>query len=134
MVGIALALLVLGAQDKNPFDEFTPVPDNEWVTVATTPTGGAWMLRAKDWASSDTGKSVWVKIDASRDRTVKWRSAMHEYSISCRERSMQDTAIIIYDASGNVLASSQTGYRAGANRGVVPDSIGEQLVDAVCKK
>lgn len=76
---------------------------------------------------------AWFKIDASKDRSVSHREEKRLYEAWCANRTLRLRQYILYRANLTVL-ESVTMPTNEEFKEVAPETIGEMVVDTLCKK
>jgi len=107
----------------------------EWMPVGTDSDGSVWLMDPDRISDSGNRVHAWVKIDASNDRTVKYRDGKRLYSSICSEKKLKLLSATDYDSYGKVLDSnsnSDSPYSDYGYQYVTPDSMGETVLELSC--
>lgn len=118
-----------GVRYKN-FDEVMDEVDVEWRVAASSSEEVFFYNTRKQQCDRNTGIiKVWVKGEAvDSERTT----SMTRYEIKCRLDQLRIMSQIQYLRNGSV-ASSRT-YRNPEWDDVIPDSVGERILETMCRK
>ncbi len=125
----AVVALAAGALLATAASAQTP---SEWRYVSEDISDSVWYIREADFQaghSQATAARMWVKVDASRDATVSYQSAVKRYTVNCVAGTYRfDQATHYYrDGTNSILRGDyQTHY-------ATPGSIFAQVVDALCQ-
>jgi hypothetical protein len=113
----------------------------ETVLAAGTVGGSPWILAAtsheqnfyynRNWICDQVVIKVWVKA-VSPDADNSAPSSMSLYELKCKANQIRVTQNVEYDKDGKVQ-TSDVDYRAKW-KGVVPESVGESILNTVCGK
>lgn len=76
--------------------------------------------------------TVWTLQEASRDRTVRWRTNRVLFQIDCGGMQSGGVSFAQYDASGRLLDSGSTPYPT--MEPAIPGTTGYLLVEAICSR
>ena len=125
-----------------------PAIASNWISIGTSSANSRYYL---DTDSVRSGSQfslkyivAWIKVDSTLNKTASVnmggkaniRRHIAEskilYHIQCDEHKMRIASYVDYDASGAVLASRNFDF-AGAFNPVVPESVGELILDRVCE-
>ena len=79
----------------------------------------------------DGDVDVWTKRDASKDKTVSWRTATNKFRIDCSAETFRNLGEVTYRANGTVMSSS---FTPGKLVPVVPGTLVEILFKIMCSK
>ena len=80
-------------------------------------------VRTVVFPTNDVGR-LWMKTTSSAPTYT-----VQAYEANCRIKRLNATSLVVYDAEGKVVRSTDT---SGTWQRVVPGTIGEQLYDGVC--
>lgn len=105
---------------------------HDWLVFGESSTGSEWMVRGIKLGGGAVGSELWVKIDHSHDRTTKARISMALLWIDCDDRKIGQRSFVEYAPNGAVLSSSDDEHPQMSP--AVPESMGEALLEVVCKK
>ena len=83
-------------------------------------------MKTLNEARSDSA-TLWIKQTRGTEGDDKPHS-VEQYELNCGSRQIRRLSAASYDASGNVIGSHEGGDWAT----VVPDSLGETLLDGMC--
>lgn len=103
----------------------------EWVLIGTSTLGSDLYVRPSDVRGFDPQsplRAIWVKLDHSRNKTVKFRSATQRYVIDCSQGTYQEAEGVGYMPNG--ISENLDGDFAV--RLVVPDTVIARIVEAAC--
>lgn len=105
----------------------------DWRMTSSSVTGSDYYVKRDDVRNeTNNAPVVWVKVDARRNAKVKWRTSMTLYRMDCINRMSTPISTTLYDAAGNSISSTTfPPYEQRADP-VVPDSVFEPVLDAVC--
>jgi hypothetical protein len=104
--------------------------DTEWTYVATTNGGTVIHARTSDLLkgrSHHTTAPVWVRMDASRDRTVSFREARVLYAVNCVARTSRSVQATVYFRNGTTQTDS-----VRAEEFIIPDSNLDTVANMLC--
>jgi hypothetical protein len=107
----------------------------EWISVGKDATGSVWMMDGARLSVEGGRVHAWVKIDASRDRTVTFKEGLRLFSSICSSRKIMALSAIDYDSYGKVVRSRSYPDSTYSDAGydyVTPDSMGETVLDISC--
>jgi hypothetical protein len=118
-----------GVSYKN-FDEVMDEADVEWRVAASSSDEVFFYNTRKQQCNRNTGIiKVWVKGEAvDSDRTT----SMTRYEVKCRANQLRIMSQTEYLKNRNV-SSSRT-YKNPEWDEVIPDSVGERILETVCRK
>lgn len=122
---LALALTTATAQ---------PAQATSWRHVAEHNNGSVWYVDTETIRQSGGFRYFWLKIDATRNKSVKFFEEKRYYKADCATRSVMLISFMEYDESGKVV-NSNTVPEYGGNSGmqlVPPETIGDDLLNMVC--
>jgi hypothetical protein len=74
--------------------------------------------------------TVWTKRDASKDRSVRFRTAMQKIRIDCSDETLGSLSYTEYGADGSIMVSESTSYPEMSP--IIPGSVGYSLFQEVC--
>ncbi|GAB5483501.1 MAG: hypothetical protein Pars92KO_32580 [Parasphingorhabdus sp.] len=115
--------------DKNDWNEFTPVDDNEWLTVVTGANGAIHMIRAKDLNNlKNMAPRVWIKTDHSKNKTVDYRSMMELVRFDCaadKYTVLSQTSHMPDGTVGHRWKGHDTDF-------ITPETVADAWAQAVC--
>ncbi len=78
----------------------------EWVRVASTAPNTPWFVSKTDLSNEvNYQPTIWIKVDGSRDKSVKWRTWMMQVRFDCNNQTYTSLADLLYDAQGGVTSS-----------------------------
>ncbi len=106
----------------------------EWLEIGGPRSGAVWYMDPNRIKPQGDRTHAWVKIDYSKDPSVKYRQALRLYSIICSSRKFKVLSLTEYDSYGKVVFSdsiddtiSDIGYRPAT-----PESMGEAVTQMAC--
>lgn len=103
----------------------------EWLNIDTSETNSVVYARTEDLMkgrSYQTDARVWVRIDASRDRTVDWREMIIFYSINCPKYTYEILHMSTFYRGGRNV----TNQVSGKTEYIVPRTIMARTADVLC--
>jgi len=103
----------------------------EWYLIDTTTSNTDFYARTEDLLKGrdyQTDARVWVRLDASRDRTVDWKEMVVLYSVNCPERTTKVLHMTTYYRNGRNV----TDRVPGTIEYIVPRSIMAATADMLC--
>lgn len=113
----------------------------DWVFICENSFGAKTYVQSryvkKETLSGISFITIWVKSISPRmtikgvDKVYKNTATLILYMINCQDKKMQTDKMIIYSSTGEMLQSLTD--IGGSWQYVVPDSIGESIVEYVCK-
>jgi hypothetical protein len=106
----------------------------DWHTIGSDSAGSEWLMDG-DRITVEGGRiHAWVKIDASKNRTSKYREGLRLYSSICSSRKIKLLSIAQYDSYGKVIDSDDFPDTYGdiGYRYVTPESMGETVLKVSC--
>lgn len=122
LLGVATAPNTANAEDPNP-----------WLPVSKSSTGTVWSIRFSDLINkSNFYPQIWVKLDHSSDKSVKYRETKSLIKFDCQALKYQTLTDITYDAEGQVIDSLQ--YNYPSYKYAPPDSVIESTLKMACPK
>ncbi|RYG88587.1 MAG: hypothetical protein EON59_04060 [Alphaproteobacteria bacterium] len=104
---------------------------NEWSQIFTTSAGTTVSIRLKDMGKR-SGHMFWVKMDHSKDPSVKARQSLTRYRTDCAAETLTMLATVQYDARGRIIASGDFPTYQQQTRAVIPGSAGEAILQNAC--
>jgi len=125
------SLVVAGAS----FLIAAPAQAVEWTSIGGPESGATWYMDGARITMENGRVHAWVKVDASRDPTVKYRSAMMLYSALCESQQLKVLSVTQYDSYGKIIYSDNQADSSYATYGynpVVPESMGETVLRVAC--
>ena len=136
VIGLAFVAASATAQYTPPLpDESAAFDGKEWASIGRDSTGSIWLLRRMDWNSTSTMKVLWVKVDHTADKTVHSRTSMYRFVVRCQYNTLGIANLTEYAANGSVLSNFKDSFGDGASGSpVIPDTMGEALLQRVCTK
>jgi hypothetical protein len=107
----------------------------EWVRVAGGVNGSVYFMDPARITKSGDRTHAWIKVDHSKNQSVKYRSEMQLKSYICSSRKSRLLQYTEYDSYGKVVGSesftdftySESGYSH-----VTPDTVEETLLTIAC--
>lgn len=109
----------------------------EWVPVSVGTNGSVYAMDSGRIMKVGNRVHAWVKIDHSKNATVKYRSAMQLWSFICSSRKSRLLQYTNYDSYGKLVDSDSANDSEYTDVGyshVTPESVGENLLDVGCSK
>ena len=79
----------------------------------------------------DGDVDVWTKRDASKDKTVPYRTQRAKLRLNCASETISSLSFVLYRANGTVVDSDTPIYPDIES--VVPGSVGQTLFDIMCE-
>jgi hypothetical protein len=119
---IAAAALVLAA---------APAFAADWVYNATTPNGAVIYYDSDTILRSRNKVTVWERYDFTSDKTTKKSETRARYQYDCAERTSTLLQLSNYYPDGK-NESFIWNTSEQEERGVIPDSFSEKMLEAVC--
>jgi hypothetical protein len=112
----------------NGFPDYAVVVDR-WREVSSQQHSHLYIdMKTFDDARSDSSK-LWIKQVRSPNDTASPYS-VEQYELNCGARQIRTVSLANYAASGTLIGS-----REGGNwESVVPDTLGETLLDGMCRR
>ena len=113
----------------------TAAANADWLPVATDSDGSVWMMDLDRISKVGGRMHAWVKIDANKDQSVKYRSGMRLYSSICSSKKLKLISYVNYDSYGKIYSQndmSDSGYSDYGYNYVTPDSMGETVLAISC--
>jgi hypothetical protein len=106
----------------------------EWTEVGRAGSGSVWLMDPDRITVHGNRVHAWVKIDASKDRSVNYRDGLRLYSSICSSKKIKLLSASDYDSYGKVIKSNDysESYSDLGYRYVTPDSMGETILDISC--
>ena len=128
--------VVLGASAVFAMTTFAASPAHgAWVAIGHDTGGSLWYMDGDRITAEGSRIHAWIKIDASRDTSVKYRQAMEQYSFICNEQKVRVISSVQYDSYGKVIKSASVPDSAYTEYGydpVIPESMGEAVMKIAC--
>jgi hypothetical protein len=107
----------------------------DWVRVGETGSGAVWYMDGARITTDGSKVHAWVKIDASRDATLKYRESLEFFGIICGSQKIRLLSFINYDSYGKVTESvngSDSSYGEYGYNPVAPETMGEMVLKVAC--
>lgn len=111
------------------------VASAEWISIGTDTDGSVWMMDPTTVSDSGGRVHVWVKIDASNNRRVKYRESKNLYSSICSSKKIKLLSFAEYDSYGRLINSqsySDSTYSDYGYSYVIPESTGATVLEISC--
>lgn len=105
--------------------------DDSWTPVSESSAGTVHSVRTKDIINATNNPTVWVKGDASRNKTVPYRISMSQYQIDCVNKTSATKARIVYGPDMALLYSET--YPHARSGPIAPDTVMEEIARNVCQ-
>jgi hypothetical protein len=103
------------------------------IYVAKSNNGAVHYYDAESLRRSGNQVTVWTKTDYSQDRTTEWREDKTRVKYDCAERSYANLDMVVYHPSGKVeIVNAPKPERP--LQSIVPDSVSESKMEAVCAR
>lgn len=121
-IALALCPVHASAEDRS---------NAEWIFIGEDQKGAVGYVRRQDVMAgrpNQTAARVWMKLDASRDRTVAFREAFSLIEVNCPAQTTRDLQITLYYPDGSV----KTQQMFGASEYIIPGSNAEVMAKMVC--
>ena len=109
----------------------TPAFAANWVYVGESVNNAVWYYDADSIQRSGDQVTVWKKLDHTRDRTTKIRTALSRTRYDCAERTDTLLARVSYYADGTSKSAEWSRYEQTADT-IFPESMAEAMLEAVC--
>lgn len=109
------------------FDEY--FKKDAWMGYSHSDSGSFYAFNLNEMRRSGSYVSIWIRIDAARDKSVKWRTRKALMQINCPAKTIGVRSSLDYDPAGNVISSFDG---ENALSPIVPDSVGGDLWEALC--
>ncbi|MFM7008200.1 MAG: surface-adhesin E family protein [Betaproteobacteria bacterium] len=109
----------------------TPAFAANWVYVGESVNNAVWYYDADSIQRSGDQVTVWKKLDHSRDRTTKIRTALSRTRYDCGERTDTLLARVSYYVDGTSKSAEWSRYEQTADT-IFPESMAEAMLEAVC--
>lgn len=110
----------------------TPAFAANWIYNATSPNGAVYYYDSDTILRSRNQVTVWEKHDFSRDKTTKKSETRARYRYDCAERTSTLLQLSNYYPDGK-NESFIWNTSEQEERGVIPDSFAEKMLEAVCE-
>lgn len=107
----------------------------EWVKVSTSARESDFYMDGARITSENGRVHAWIKVDHSRNKSIKYRSEMELISFICSSQKSRVLQYTEYDSYGNVVGSStipDTTYSDVGYETVTPETVNETLMRAAC--
>lgn len=104
----------------------------DWVRISTASNGAVYFADGSTIVTEGTKKKVWIKIDFSRVKTEKARSALERWEFLCTGKQMRVASGVSYAPDGSTFNSFQNSYATWED--VIPDSMGEAVMEMICDR
>jgi hypothetical protein len=140
-VGIQFELLAdTASQSKSQTASVTRAPDSyassrqglpSWIYLSADDDGAKYYVRGEDVAAgapSSRAARMWLRTDATNDKTVKWQTAMGRFTINCVDETYALDALTTYDQNGQADQVAVT----RKVESIVPDSLLASATDLIC--
>ena len=111
----------------------SPALAAEWVFYSESDSGALLYYDADSLRTDGRTATVWVREDASRDRTVDYREARRHLMIDCTNNTRRLLAFTVYGADGGILSAETIPPAEQEDMEIPPDTIGDDLRQAVCR-
>jgi hypothetical protein len=102
-----------------------------WVYVTENEKNAVYYYDSDTIRGSGNQVTAWVKVDHSRDKTVKAREALTRYRFDCADRTWTLLSTTDYYPNGKTETFTWETYEQ-KEIAVVPDSVMEGVLEAVC--
>lgn len=102
-----------------------------WIRVLRGTAGSVFYIRAKQQHLGPGVHDVWVKEDASQNRTTQFRSAMFKHRVDCDNRLVGFVASTSYYPNGQFQSWGPAA--SPVMEEPVPETLGEAVVKVVCE-
>jgi hypothetical protein len=109
-----------------------PAFAENWVYVTESSSNADWYYDSDTIRRSGNQITVWVKVDHSRDKTVKYRMALNRYRCDCAERTTSLLEWTDYYPDGKTDTVTVETYRQ-KEVAARPGSVMEDMLEAVCR-
>jgi hypothetical protein len=109
----------------------------EWIRIGTSAAGSVYYADPARLTQENGRQHAWIKIDAARDATTKYRSSLDLYSVICASQKIKLLSYVDYDSYGKVIASHSSPDSAYSDydyNPVTPESMGETIMRVACFK
>jgi hypothetical protein len=114
----------------------SPIPAlAEWIRVSSSVAGSVYYMDGERISSENGRVRAWVKVDHSKNRSVRYRSEMQLWSFICASQKTKLLSYTEYDSYGKTVGSndmsdsvySDVGYSA-----VTPETVAETIMTIAC--
>lgn len=109
-----------------------PVYAANWVYVGENTNNAAWYYDSETIQRSGNQVTVWEKIDASRDKTVKMRESKARARYDCAERTRTLLQVTTYYPNGKNETDIAKTYEQEEDA-ITPDTMADAMFEAVCQ-
>ncbi len=103
-----------------------------WVYVATNTNKADWYYDSDTIRRFGNQITVWVKIDHSRNKTVKYRETLVRYRYDCADRTSTALQLTDYYPDGKNETFIWETYEQ-EEQAVAPETVIEGVLEAVCR-
>lgn len=117
----------------------------DWISVGTDSDGGKWFIKStyvkkEGFGSSEGSIRIWTKKELNR-KTIKKGGKSLTYTnvkelqlivVDCGDKKIKFVTTTVYNSQGKVIDSFTLEDYEQEWHDVVPDSIGEAMLDKVC--
>jgi hypothetical protein len=121
-VGIVVMGVIVGAPAH---------ADDSWTVVTESSTGIQHSVRTKDIINATDNPIVWVKGDASKNKTAPYRLSVSQYQIDCASQTSTTKARLVYGPDGAVLYSKTYPYARSSP--IAPETVMAEIARNVCR-
>mgnify|MGYP000417334654 CR=1 FL=1 len=112
----------------------------DWIYVGNGKNGSKYYIRNNSIKENNNTR-VWVKIIANKMQYVKNGktydlingTSLDHYEFDCSLRQMKLLSYAYYNSKGSLVHSKNLNYYLSDSEDVLPDSIGEMLLNKVCE-
>jgi len=106
----------------------------DWISFGESTSGAIWQVDPARMSTEGGRKRIWIKIDYSRDPTVKYRSEMRLYSVICSSRKYRILSYVEYDSYGKAVGSNQVSDALSdySYSYPTPETMAESIVQIAC--
>jgi hypothetical protein len=105
------------------------IEGHPWVVYSFDQTGGVSFSYPTPLKKKGETSQVWIKVDYSKDRTVKARESIRLYEVSCHSQTIQTLESLEYDSRGMVLSSFDEPTKPSR---IVPETVDSALYIEFC--
>ena len=105
---------------------------SSWTQISTSSTGAKIYIDNDSRVMKNGLARAWFSFDYSHDKTIKDREVKKLVWFNCSERTNGTASILAYDARGIVTYTENTPFDQIEFRPIVPDTVGENMLDAAC--
>jgi hypothetical protein len=100
------------------------------VYASETDNGSVWYYDTETVRQSGSTVTVWTKRDASKDKTVRFRTVRQKLKIDCSDETFGTLSYIEYRADGTSNVSFSEAYPE--MEPIPPGSVGYKLFQEIC--